>query len=109
MVKYFLVNSWYFKSKFCTFNQYFVFQKSGIDKIIPNMAIDDFLFQPCGYSMNGIGKNVSNYKIVKLLHILLNLFLVQKKARNVLVNVCVQDIPACLYGFSKDRTYNLFD
>jgi len=34
-------------------------QKAGIDKIIPNMTIDDFLFEPCGYSMNGISKNVS--------------------------------------------------
>ncbi|XP_045475768.1 S-adenosylmethionine decarboxylase proenzyme [Harmonia axyridis] len=32
-------------------------KKSGIDKIIPNMVIDDFLFDPCGYSMNGINKN----------------------------------------------------
>ncbi|XP_057341434.1 S-adenosylmethionine decarboxylase proenzyme isoform X2 [Microplitis mediator] len=34
-------------------------QKSGIDKIIPNMNIDDFLFEPCGYSMNGVAKNGS--------------------------------------------------
>ena len=34
-------------------------QKSGIDKLIPNMIIDDFLFEPCGYSMNGVSKNVS--------------------------------------------------
>lgn len=33
-------------------------QKSGIDKLIPNMIIDDFLFEPCGYSMNGISKSV---------------------------------------------------
>ncbi|XP_021920742.1 S-adenosylmethionine decarboxylase proenzyme [Zootermopsis nevadensis] len=32
-------------------------QKSGIEKLIPNMKIDDFLFEPCGYSMNGISKN----------------------------------------------------
>ncbi|XP_060521205.1 S-adenosylmethionine decarboxylase proenzyme isoform X2 [Cylas formicarius] len=32
-------------------------KKSGIDKIIPNMLIDDFLFEPCGYSMNGVTKN----------------------------------------------------
>lgn len=36
------------------------FQKSGIDKLIPNMGIDDFLFDPCGYSMNGINKSVSD-------------------------------------------------
>lgn len=34
-------------------------QKSGIDKLIPNMIIDDFLFEPCGYSMNGVSKKVS--------------------------------------------------
>lgn len=28
-------------------------QKSGIDKLFQNMQIDDFLFNPCGYSMNG--------------------------------------------------------
>jgi len=33
--------------------------KSGIDKIIPNMIIDDYLFEICGYSMNGIAKNGS--------------------------------------------------
>lgn len=32
---------------------------SGIDKILPSMKIDDFLFEPCGYSMNGILKNDS--------------------------------------------------
>ncbi|KAL1495024.1 hypothetical protein ABEB36_010511 [Hypothenemus hampei] len=32
-------------------------KKAGIDKIIPNMIIDDFLFEPCGYSMNGVSKN----------------------------------------------------
>lgn len=35
-------------------------RKAGIDKLLPNMVIDDFLFQPCGYSMNGISKNVSS-------------------------------------------------
>lgn len=34
-------------------------EKSGIDKILPGMKIDDYLFDPCGYSMNGIGRNVS--------------------------------------------------
>lgn len=33
-------------------------QKSGIDKLIPSMMIDDFLFEPCGYSMNGVSKSV---------------------------------------------------
>jgi len=32
-------------------------KKSGIDLILPNMVLDDFLFEPCGYSMNGILKN----------------------------------------------------
>ncbi|KAF9421268.1 hypothetical protein HW555_002740 [Spodoptera exigua] len=31
--------------------------ESGIDKIIPGMVIDDFLFDPCGYSMNGVAKD----------------------------------------------------
>ncbi|CAH0720513.1 unnamed protein product, partial [Brenthis ino] len=30
---------------------------SGIDKLIPGMAIDDYLFDPCGYSMNGVAKD----------------------------------------------------
>lgn len=34
-------------------------EKSGIDKILPGMKIDDYLFDPCGYSMNGIARNVS--------------------------------------------------
>lgn len=32
-------------------------EKSGINKIIPGMIIDDYLFDPCGYSMNGTMKN----------------------------------------------------
>lgn len=31
-------------------------QKSGIDKLFPGIIIDDFLFDPCGYSMNGLLK-----------------------------------------------------
>lgn len=31
-------------------------QKSGIELLIPDMVIDDYLFEPCGYSMNGISK-----------------------------------------------------
>ena len=33
-------------------------QKSGIDKLLPHMKIDDYLFNPCGYSMNGVLQNV---------------------------------------------------
>lgn len=37
-------------------------QRSGIDKLLPGMVIDDYLFEPCGYSMNGVGKdNVSSH------------------------------------------------
>ncbi|XP_072945031.1 S-adenosylmethionine decarboxylase proenzyme isoform X2 [Epargyreus clarus] len=32
-------------------------RESGIDKIIPGMVIDDYLFDPCGYSMNGVAKD----------------------------------------------------
>lgn len=59
--------------KFCNFlvlwnfpyeNVFVRAQESGIDKIIPGMVIDDFLFDPCGYSMNGVAKDVSyNYFI----------------------------------------------
>lgn len=42
-------------------------QKSGIDKILPCMKIDDYLFDPCGYSMNGILKNESvDYGLVNM-------------------------------------------
>lgn len=43
-------------------------QKSGIDKLIPNMIIDDFLFEPCGYSMNGISKSVRICNIKYILY-----------------------------------------
>jgi len=29
-------------------------EKSKIDKLVPNMKIDDYLFSPCGYSLNGV-------------------------------------------------------
>lgn len=31
-------------------------QKSGIDRLYPGAVLDDFLFNPCGYSVNGILK-----------------------------------------------------
>ena len=44
-------------------------QKSGIDKLIPSMVIDDFLFEPCGYSMNGVSKSVSFFSIFPFLYL----------------------------------------
>lgn len=38
------------------FNIFNLFQKSGLDKLMPEMKMDDFLFSPSGYSMNGIMK-----------------------------------------------------
>jgi len=35
-------------------------QKSRIDQLVPNMKIDDYLFSPCGYSMNGVLLNESD-------------------------------------------------
>ncbi|KAH8387383.1 hypothetical protein KR093_006724 [Drosophila rubida] len=43
------------KDKFATGQE--VTQSSGIDLLLPQMHIDDFLFDPCGYSMNGINAN----------------------------------------------------
>ena len=43
-------------------------QKSGIDQLVPNMKIDDFLFEPCGYSMNGVLLNVSKWLIDSSFH-----------------------------------------
>ena len=34
-------------------------EKSKIDQLMPNMKIDDYLFSPCGYSLNGVLLNVS--------------------------------------------------
>ena len=39
-------------------------QHCGIDKLIPFMEIDDYLFDPCGYSMNGILQNVSAISLI---------------------------------------------
>lgn len=38
-------------------------ERSGIHKLLPGMLIDDYLFEPCGYSMNGVGRdNVSRLR-----------------------------------------------
>ncbi|KAI8043427.1 hypothetical protein M5D96_004759 [Drosophila gunungcola] len=42
-----------------------VLTESGIDTILPNMHIDDFLFDPCGYSMNGIN-NKGEYMTIHI-------------------------------------------
>lgn len=42
-------------------------QKSGIADIIPGIKIDDFLFDPCGYSMNGLLPGVSWRKFLMLM------------------------------------------
>jgi len=42
-----------FTKEICTNGQE-ASKKSGIIDIIPGIRIDDFLFEPCGYSMNGI-------------------------------------------------------
>ena len=39
-------------------------QMSGIDQLIPGMAMDDFLFDPCGYSMNGLTKTGGYYMTI---------------------------------------------
>ncbi|XP_018021863.2 S-adenosylmethionine decarboxylase proenzyme-like [Hyalella azteca] len=33
-------------------------RRSGIDKLVPGVVIDDYLFEPCGYSMNGVMRSV---------------------------------------------------
>ena len=40
-----------------------LFQKSSIDKLLPEMKMDDFLFSPIGYSMNGIMKEVPRLNV----------------------------------------------
>ncbi|KAH8249739.1 hypothetical protein KR032_011941, partial [Drosophila birchii] len=42
----------FYKNKFASAKE--ATKESGIDTILPSMHIDDFLFDPCGYSMNGI-------------------------------------------------------
>lgn len=41
----------------------FPLQNSGIDRLIPDMMIDDFQFDPCGYSMNGLMRSVPVSKL----------------------------------------------
>jgi len=49
-------------------------QRSGIDKLVPGMTIDDVLFDPCGYSMNGIDNDVSIFCAL-LVHLRVTAFL----------------------------------
>ena len=48
-----IVGRWYHS------NIFNLLQKSGIDKLLPGMKMDDFLFSPIGYSMNGIMEDVA--------------------------------------------------
>jgi S-adenosylmethionine decarboxylase len=41
-------------------------RRSGIDKLMPDMVLDDFLFEPCGYSMNGIQQEGVSVACVEL-------------------------------------------
>ncbi|XP_059476410.1 S-adenosylmethionine decarboxylase proenzyme isoform X2 [Neocloeon triangulifer] len=41
-------------------------RRAGIDKLMPNMVLDDFLFEPCGYSMNGIAKDEGCYMTIHI-------------------------------------------
>ncbi|XP_031632196.1 S-adenosylmethionine decarboxylase proenzyme isoform X2 [Contarinia nasturtii] len=41
-------------------------QRSGIEKLIPDMIIDDYQFEPCGYSMNGISKHEGQYMTIHI-------------------------------------------
>lgn len=38
----------------CVMMQYYSQMQSGIGSIFPNALVDEFLFEPCGYSMNGL-------------------------------------------------------
>ena len=48
-------------------------QRSGIDQLLPGMVMDDFLFPPFGYSMNGIMEAVilHNHLVVSYTFLLL--------------------------------------
>lgn len=41
-------------------------ERSGIEKLIPDMIIDDYSFEPCGYSMNGISKHEGCYMTIHI-------------------------------------------
>ena len=41
-------------------------RRAGIDKLMPDMVLDDFLFEPCGYSMNGIQQEGVSVACVEL-------------------------------------------
>lgn len=60
----------------------FYLQKSGIHLILPGMVIDDYLFDPCGYSMNGVSKvsvseHIFTYTVSSFFWFLTILFLLQ--------------------------------
>lgn len=81
----------------------FLPQKSGIHKLIPGMVIDDYLFDPCGYSMNGVSKSVSigawlvmarsvavarrNFPLISILHFLTLFFRIYCSTLSLLVLV----------------------
>ncbi|KAG4074945.1 hypothetical protein HA402_009370 [Bradysia odoriphaga] len=41
-------------------------ERSGIHKLLPGMVIDDYLFEPCGYSMNGVSKTNGCYMTIHI-------------------------------------------
>lgn len=54
----------------CSLSHYFgavvLFQKSGIYDLLPGTIIDDWLFDPCGYSMNGLLPDVGPISVLRV-------------------------------------------
>ena len=50
----------YFLRKVYIFFVACVFQLCGVDNLFPDAVIDDYLFDPCGYSANGVMDDVSD-------------------------------------------------